>query len=115
MKKLFFLVIGLVAACTTTPNADYETKIEDAVTLIQGKAIFKKNCMSCHGENLDGLTGPNLIDERWKYGDGSVAAIMDSVTEGVEKNGMPAWKEKLSKEEIESVNVFVRSRQGSHL
>lgn len=114
MKNSVLFIGLLLGACALTPAVNYEEKIKDTAVLGQGQSVFKKNCVSCHGENLDGLVGPDLTDARWKYGDGSVPAIMDTVTQGVEKNGMPSWKEKLSKDEIESVAVFVRSRKGSN-
>jgi cbb3-type cytochrome c oxidase subunit III len=114
MKKAILFYAAILVSCQLVPTVNYEEKTKDTEYVGKGQAVFKKNCVACHGELLDGLVGPDLTDERWKYGDGTVTAIMDTVTQGVEKNGMPSWKEKLSAEEIEMVAVFVRSKRGSN-
>ncbi len=116
MKNLILLFLAMTSCAYLGLNEtkDYEALVKDSKITSAGQSIFKKNCVSCHGEMLDGLVGPDLTDERWKYGDGTVPAIMITVTEGVEKNGMPSWKEKLTREDIETVAVFVRSRRGSN-
>ncbi len=116
MKNIFLTlsVFGLASCTYLGSQKDYEALTKDQAVLNSGQAIFKKNCVACHGERLDGLVGPDLTDERWKYGDGTVPAIMDTVTDGVEKNGMPSWKEKLTRDDIETVAIFVRSRRGSN-
>lgn len=44
-------------------------------------------CYVCHGPAGKGVTGlgPNLTDKEWTNGDGSVAFIARTVTEGVAK------------------------------
>lgn len=44
-------------------------------------------CYVCHGPAGKGVTGlgPNLTDKEWTNGDGSVAFIVKTVTEGVPK------------------------------
>lgn len=111
---LIFFALTSCAYFGVSAKKDYEALTKDSSVATAGWAIYKKNCVSCHGEMLDGLVGPDLTDERWKYGDGTVPAIMDTVTEGVEKNGMPSWKQKLSKDDIETVAIFVRSKRGSN-
>jgi Cytochrome C oxidase, cbb3-type, subunit III len=41
-------------------------------------------CVGCHGADASGTAvGPNLTDDKWLWGDGSVAAIAKAITEGV--------------------------------
>lgn len=49
------------------------------------KQIFEKNCSSCHGQNLQGVVGPNLqhIGGKW-----SKAKILNQIKNG--GGGMPA-------------------------
>ena len=44
-------------------------------------------CYVCHGPAGKGVTGlgPNLTDKEWTNGDGSVAFIVKTVSEGVPK------------------------------
>ncbi|MFY0544422.1 YqzM family protein [Brevibacillus sp. H7] len=51
---------------------------------IDAAAIFKQNCASCHGQNLEGIAGPNLTKVGSKYDE---KAIADIIKNG--KGGMP--------------------------
>lgn len=63
-----------------------------------GEAVFKANCISCHGNNLEGAVGPNLQKVGAKYSKDEIAGI---ITNG--KGGMPSFKGQLSDDEISSV------------
>ncbi|MEW6701792.1 MAG: cbb3-type cytochrome c oxidase N-terminal domain-containing protein, partial [Bacteroidota bacterium] len=39
------------------------TQLTDDVSISEGKEIYLKNCVSCHGVNGEGLVGPNLADD----------------------------------------------------
>ncbi|RWR13571.1 cytochrome c551 [Siminovitchia fortis] len=57
------LAIGL-AACggggNDNDNAGGGNEGGGATATNDAEAIFKQNCSSCHGENLEGRNGPNL-------------------------------------------------------
>lgn len=72
-----------------------------------GKAIFVKNCSSCHLADGGGLIGPNLCDNYWKNSKGEIDGIMHTVRKGVLAKGMLAWENILKPEELESVVAFV--------
>lgn len=77
-----------------------------------GQATFKKNCATCHGRNAEGKIGPNLTDEHFK----NVRKIEDLVQvleKGAGNGAMPAWGEKLSKNEIVLLAAYVASLRGS--
>ncbi len=92
----------LVSACVgevpTVPAGDAE--------LMQGRAIYAANCVGCHGADGGGGTGSKLNEGA------VVAAYPDPANEVVViadgKNAMPAFKGKLSKEEIDAVVRFTR-------
>jgi len=46
-----------------------------------GEAVFKANCVACHGDQGQGIVGPNLTDNYWLHG-GSPESILASVTHG---------------------------------
>ena len=82
-----------------------------------GKAIFDKNCASCHGKSGrgDGRMGEelnpkpaNLTDAEWKHGstDGD---IFNVIHDGVPKTGMKPFGRKLSEHEIWDTVNFIRS------
>lgn len=80
---------------------------QDAYDVAQGKALFEKmNCVGCHGHGGGGM-GPALIDNYWIYG-GSLAQIYRSIRDG-RPNGMPAWRNKLTNDQLWQVASYVRS------
>jgi cytochrome c oxidase cbb3-type subunit 3 len=84
----------------------------DPKVLDVGKARFVKTCAPCHGENAQGLIGPNLTDNRWLYG-GQVVQIFNTVAKGVPAKGMPTWGRVLPPVELAAVVSYVRSVQGT--
>ncbi len=81
--------------------------------LASGRAIFTKNCATCHAPDGGGGIGPNLTDVSWIHGDGSIDSILKVVREGVAEKGMPPWGPILKREETLSVVAFVRSLRGN--
>lgn len=79
----------------------------------RGKETFGKLCVACHGPEAGGLVGPNLTDAHWIHG-GSLASIVQTVTEGVPAKGMISWKTQLAPDEIVSVAAYIRSLKGTH-
>lgn len=86
----------------------------DGPALAQGKDIFVAKCAACHGADLQGIIGPNLTDEYWIHGKGSLVDIAVVVRGGVLDKGMPPWEGQLKPDEVKAVVVFVASRKGSH-
>lgn len=85
----------------------------DPETVAKGKQNFQGKCASCHGEELQGIIGPNLVDEYWLHGNGKLAQIQATVTQGVPEKGMPAWGAMLKDDEIESIVAYIGSRRGT--
>ena len=67
--------------------------------LAGGEAAFGDNCAPCHGRGAQGAVGyPNLRDDSWLWGDGSLAAIHQTILHGIraddpetQTNQMPAF------------------------
>lgn len=77
-----------------------------AVKLINGGEIFKTSCTECHGPNGEGAQkGISLV--KGHALSHTEAEMIDRVTNGKDKK-MPAFKDKLSSEEIAAVVKFVR-------
>lgn len=93
---------------------DYNTwmKNNDGVKL--GAAVYTENCLSCHAEGGGGDIGPNLTDNRWINATGRTPeALYPVINKGVEENGMPAWGEVLSKEDMYAAMAYVISLKGT--
>lgn len=93
----------------------YNGFIANPEKLKQGEEVFVNNCIPCHKEKGQGDIGPNLTDEFWKNGAGTPIDIFKVVSNGVEENGMPVWKEVLTSDEILAVTGYIKSIKGVKL
>jgi len=94
------------------------TNIQPTATLDEmasAKKIYLDNCAKCHKEDGTGgkvviegktLKADNLTSENIKKDDDE--EIFGHIKEGIIDEGMPAFKNKLSDEEIKNVVKFIR-------
>ncbi|MFA8341735.1 MAG: cbb3-type cytochrome c oxidase N-terminal domain-containing protein [Rhodothermaceae bacterium] len=87
--------------------------LTDAATLNAGKEIYVKNCVSCHGQNGEGLVGPNMTDEYWVHG-GGIKNVFKTIKYGVTSKGMIAWETQLNPKQMQSVANYILSLQGTN-
>lgn len=78
-----------------------------------GRAVFKANCVSCHGVEGGGLVGPNLCDDQYKNVK-DIGDILKILQNGANGGAMPAWQNRLSANEIVLVSSYVASLRGSN-
>ncbi|MDP4032104.1 MAG: cytochrome-c oxidase, cbb3-type subunit III [Pseudorhodobacter sp.] len=87
-----------------------------------GAAVFRTNCVQCHGSGAAGVAGkgyPNLLDDDWLWG-GDIEAIHTTITHGIRNttdedarlSEMPKFGEILEPEEIAQVVQHVREISG---
>jgi len=85
----------------------------DAQAAERGSAIFKENCVACHGEDAGGnqaLGAPNLKDAVWLYGSAK-EDVMETVRTG--RGGkMPTWEKRLDPLTIKALAVYVHGLGG---
>ena len=79
----------------------------------RGEAIFKGNCVACHGNEGKGnqaLGAPNLTDAIWLYGSDKkdIYYTIYYARAGV----MPFWKNRLDDNTIKSLTLYVHSLGG---
>jgi len=88
-----------------------------------GKKIFTGNglCLACHGMTGTGGIGPNLTDTTWIHHDGSYAALVKQITEGIDekisKSGQvmpPRGGSGISDEEVRAVAAYVWTLSRTH-
>lgn len=78
-----------------------------------GRAVFRANCVSCHGVDAQGDAGPNLTDTHWKNVS-KPADIIRVINEGAGNGSMPAWRTRLSHQnQVVLTAAYVASLQGS--
>ena len=113
----------VVAAFTTTMalasfafgqvTADSDNPLQGSTeAAAAGKVLFgKMNCAGCHAYDLTGGMGPDLTDNSWLYG-GKPGEIFHTISEGTPR-GMPAWKDKLTPDQIWQVVSYIQSKKAN--
>lgn len=78
-----------------------------------GQEIFLQNCGMCHGNQGEGLIGPNLTDEYWLHG-GEIGDIFRTIKYGVPEKGMVPWESNLTPVQIAQVSNYILSLEGTN-
>ena len=94
------------------PALDARAKLFDnnANAISMGQTLYQQmNCVGCHSHGGGGM-GPPLMDDQWRYG-GRIDQIATTIAEG-RPNGMPAWRGKLTEDQIWDLAAYVRSLSG---
>lgn len=110
MRQLYFLaaalVVLLLSACGQQKDDAF---LQSSITTPadeEAVALYKKQCISCHAADLSGRVGPNLQ----KIGSSLSEEQLISILEEGSK-GMPAYKNRLEKEEIEALAQWLAKRK----
>jgi cytochrome c oxidase cbb3-type subunit 3 len=93
-------------------NEENVTLLTDAAGLSEGKAIFQKNCVSCHAIDGGGLVGPNITDDFWIHG-GGIKNIFKIIKYGVPAKGMITWQTQLDPNKMQQVASYIISLHGT--
>jgi polar amino acid transport system substrate-binding protein len=102
------------AATAAVPTASTE-RAPDAVgsaSVSAGMEVFNATCAHCHG--VDAVQGERRIDLRrlqLRYGENAHAMFWTTVHEGRLSKGMPAWKEVLTDDVIDTIYVYLMTVQ----
>lgn len=104
--SLFLLMlILLISACSggddngASDDQDGSEKTTQNGDASNGEDLYKSNCMSCHGADGEGESGPDLT------GESDYDAVVEQVKKG--SDGMPAFEDDLSEQEINDVAAFI--------
>ena len=120
MKRMK-VVLSLAAACLFAASAAVsgvtkatETKRGASASQVErGRAVYEARCVRCHGADGAGRTRmaeivepPDLSDAAWQR-KRSNSRMIASVSDG--RGQMPAFKKKLSRQEISAAVAYVRT------
>ena len=86
--------------------------IDDPKWLAVGQATFASNCVSCHGANAEGKSGPNLTDDHYIHIK-NVEDIADVINNGAAAGAMPAWSTRLHPNAVVLTASYVASLRGT--
>lgn len=92
-----------------------EQLMADASSMEDAAAKFVASCAACHAEQGQGLIGPNLTDDHWLHGSGSLMDIYEVIAKGVPEKGMPPWERQLAPEDLKKVTAFVGTMRGTNV
>jgi cytochrome c oxidase cbb3-type subunit 3 len=87
---------------------------KDAAAVARGAAVFKQNCLACHGDRGQGVVGPNLTDRYFLHG-AKAKDVYQVIGNGVLDKGMPAWRTILGAAKVQDVTAFVLELRGKNL
>ncbi|MEO1654030.1 MAG: PQQ-dependent sugar dehydrogenase, partial [Bacteroidota bacterium] len=76
----------------------------ESADLEVGEKVFNQYCVACHGGEGEGGNGPSFQDNVWIYGGNTYPYVFNLIKNGG-KNGMQAWEDRLTPEEIRDVSV----------
>jgi mono/diheme cytochrome c family protein len=104
-------------------DKEYDRSQVDPVRIKQGRELYLKNCTVCHGLNAEGSPDWRQRDKDGKFpapplnGTGHAwhhpkQALMYTIKNGTRALGgnMPAWKDRLTDAEIESIILWFQSK-----
>ena len=77
-----------------------------------GKAVYERNCASCHGRNGKGLGDASPTPDftnRSAMASRSDEQLYEKITNGGKGTGMPAWRSRLSEQERRDVITYIRT------
>ncbi len=101
-------------AMVTDTEDELKKLVGDNEVISLGGEVFQAKCAVCHGATLEGSIGPNLIDETWINGTGTLLEIAGIIRKGVLEKGMPSWEGQLKNDEIRAVTAFIGSKIGQN-
>lgn len=86
-------------------NAVGESGGEGQVEVSGGELLYRQSCLSCHGADLSGRSGPNLQKVGSTY---SEAEIKDIIQNG--KGRMPSFKSRLTDEQLDELTQWLATK-----
>ncbi len=106
---------AVVKAADVKPDAPLKVTT-DAALLASGKKVFLRNCSKCHGPKGDGKgeaaselkTKPrNFLKDPFQHGS-SDEELFRTISEGIPKTDMQAWKDSLSEKARRAAIEYVK-------
>lgn len=101
MNRIRSVTLTLLAiACLAHSSVAQDVK--------SGHRLYARLCASCHGANLQGGSGPSLVDAEWTNGS-ERPQIVNAIAQGVPDKGMPAFGATLNSTQINQIVDFIQA------
>jgi len=107
-KSIFVVVNALLSCCAggfaQTGSLPTSLNLSDPRVIAAGEALFAKSCSVgyCHGVAGKAGRGPRLRGREWDRN-----YLFKVTHEGIPNSSMPAWKGRLSEQEIGSIVAYI--------
>ena len=132
LRILATLLAGLgLAACDPVPSgtgqgsdgeAPFDRKLDPA-QVARGKAVYTQHCLECHGaggrgqpgdwriRDAEGYYPPPPLDDSAHAWHHPTAVLLEVIRDGSPQGQgkMPAWKGKLTEQEMQDVVAYIKS------
>jgi cytochrome c oxidase cbb3-type subunit III len=99
----------------TVTEEGLERLTRDPMLMRDAQSVFRVRCTQCHADRGQGNIGPNLTDEYWLNGDGTLMSLFEIVGKGRTLKGMPNWDQKLRPLELAQVAAYVGTLRGKNV
>jgi mono/diheme cytochrome c family protein len=106
LLAIFLLSTNMPKKEISTTDSQHFTIPERAVDAGASQEMYKKLCISCHGDQMQGVVGPSLAHIG---ADMTKEQIYKVIMDG--RSGMPPFKDQLSEEEIITITTWLASLQ----
>lgn len=98
--------LGLLFGCSnqteTTDQNEIDEEVEVPVADFSKAGInYTNHCGGCHGQNFE-----SFVERQWLYGS-TPEAIVNSITNGYEANGMPSYENIFTSQEIQDLTDYI--------
>jgi len=106
------IVAKTMADMNLTVDENTVTLLVENLDLEKGKSLYADNCIICHGAEGQGGIGPNFTDNAWMYGN-KIEEVFETIKYGAQ-NGMKAWIDDFTGQEIQQISSYLISIQGTN-
>lgn len=97
--------IFLLAGCGESPNSVSSPELDGPESVME---VYKSNCLSCHGTDLQGKMGPTT--DLTKVGARrTIEQITEQISEG--GGGMPSYSSRLTEDEIKGLAGWLAEKK----
>ena len=104
--KLCFCLIILTVGFSSKKQSMAQQEAEAYSGVTESRLMFQDNCAVCHGENLEGTGQGSTLQGNLIHGH-SIEAIITSITNGYEAQGMPGWRDIFNPTEIRGLAMYL--------